>query len=278
MKTAVSVEPGEEARARGVRLLALDEVDSTNEEAKRLVAAGERGPIWVVAGRQSKGKGRLGREWISTQGNLHASLIYSSDLSPALAPQLGFVAGVAAIDALRQAAQLGDQIALKWPNDLLLGGGKLGGILLEGVSVATGDPRQPNHLVTIIGIGVNCAIAPKGLPYEARALQSIGARAPSAEQLFARLSDCFVATLDLWAGGEGFPAIREKWLADAAGLGDPIRVALSRGEELQGRFKTIDASGRLILATDQGDKVVDAGDVFFGPVETDNLKLSGSRS
>lgn len=278
MKTALSVELGEEARARGVRLLALDEVDSTNEEAKRLVAGGERGPIWVVAGQQSRGKGRLGREWISTQGNLHASLIYSGDLAPALAPQLGFVAGVAAINALRQAAQLGDQIALKWPNDLLLGGGKLGGILLEGVSVATGDPRQPDNLVTIIGIGVNCAVAPKGLPYAARALQSIGARAPSAEQLFARLSDCFVATLDLWAAGEGFPTIREKWLADAAGLGDPIRVAVSRGEELQGRFKTIDASGRLIVATDQGDQVVDAGDVFFGPNEADNLKLSGSRS
>jgi len=100
------------------------------------------------------------------------------------------------------------------------GRGKLGGILLEGVVIQTGDPRDPSHCVTIIGIGVNCAAAPKGLPYAARALSNVGAYAPSAEAVFARLSDCFVSTLDLWANGEGFPAIREKWLEDAAGLGE----------------------------------------------------------
>jgi BirA family biotin operon repressor/biotin-[acetyl-CoA-carboxylase] ligase len=278
LRSGARFELGEEARARGVRLLSLEEVDSTNEEGKRLVAEGERGPLWIVARSQSKGRGRLGREWVSAAGNLHATLVYSNDLPLALAPQLGFVAGIATIAAIRQAALLSDQVALKWPNDILLGGGKLGGILLEGVVIQTGDPRDPSHCVTIIGIGVNCAAAPKGLPYAARALSNVGAYAPSAEAVFARLSDCFVSTLDLWANGEGFPAIREKWLEDAAGLGEPIRVALARGEELQGRFKTIDASGRLIITTDSGDRIVDAGDVFLGEGQPAVLKHSGTGS
>ncbi|QGM45209.1 biotin--[acetyl-CoA-carboxylase] ligase [Methylocystis heyeri] len=257
-------ELGETARARGIGLLALEEVDSTNEEGKRLAAAGERGPLWIAARRQSKGRGRLGREWVSREGNLHASLIYSDCPDPAKAPQLGFVAGLAAISAVKDVTGLGDRIALKWPNDLLLDGGKLGGILLEGVSVATGDERQPDRMVTIIGIGVNCAFAPEGLPYPARALKDVLPRAPSAEELLARLSDSFAATLDLWSGRDGFAAVREKWLQEAAGVGHAIRVNCARGVELRGRFKTIDAFGRLVVATGQGDEIVDAGDVFFG--------------
>jgi BirA family transcriptional regulator, biotin operon repressor / biotin---[acetyl-CoA-carboxylase] ligase len=260
----VGWELGEKAHARGVRLLALEEVDSTNEEGKRLIASGERGPVWIVARRQTKGRGRLGREWVSPEGNLHASLVYSDIAETSKAPQLGFVAGVAAISALRKIAKLDDRIALKWPNDLLLDGGKLGGILLEGVTVFTGDVRSPHQMAAVIGIGVNCAFAPRDLPYPARALSNLGEGAPSREELFSTLSDSFIEMLDLWAGGENFCGIREKWLPDAAGLGHAIRINAARGVELQGRFKTIDASGRLVLATDDGECIVDAGDVFFG--------------
>jgi BirA family transcriptional regulator, biotin operon repressor / biotin---[acetyl-CoA-carboxylase] ligase len=255
---------GEKAHLRGVRLLVLDEVDSTNEEGKRLIASGERGPLWIVARRQTKGRGRLGREWVSPEGNLHASLVYSGIGEASKAPQLGFVAGVAVIAALAGLGDFRDKIALKWPNDLLLEGAKLGGILLEGVTVPTGDPREPHQMTVVIGIGVNCAFAPGDLPYPARALSSLGGEAPSAQELFASLSDSFMDKLDVWAGGENFAAIREIWLPDAAGLGHGIRINAARGVELRGRFKTIDASGRLVLTTDDGEHIVDAGDVFFG--------------
>ncbi len=217
LKADACLELGGVARARGVRLLSLGEVDSTNDEGKRLVAEGERGPLWIVAGRQTRGRGRLGRQWVSTPGNLHASLVLSAGFIPSLAPQLGFVAGVALIDAVRRVSGLGERLALKWPNDLLLDDGKLAGVLLEGLPIATGDPRSPNECVVVIGIGVNCASAPRGLPYPARALSDADSGAPTAEELFAPLADAFVAALDRWAGGDGFGAIRDKWLEFGGG-------------------------------------------------------------
>ncbi len=261
------MELGSLARACGVRLLALESVDSTNDEARRLIEMGERGPLWVVAARQTGGRGRLGRQWISPPGNLHASLILRDFAEAAVAPQLGFVAGVAALSALRAATGGAGRFALKWPNDLLLDGAKLGGILLENVSAPTGDARAPVAAVAIIGIGVNCAEAPLDLPFEARTLASIGPSAPDSATLFARLSDAFVETLDLWRGGDGFALIRDAWLKDAAYLGAHIRVELPR-ETVEGRFETIDAIGRLVLTTHNGARAVEAGDVSLGPRQT----------
>lgn len=258
------MELGSLARARGLRLLALESVDSTNDEARRLIEMGERGPLWVVAARQTRGRGRLGRQWISPPGNLHASFVVSAFGEAAVAPQLGFVAGVAALSALRAATGEIGRFALKWPNDLLLDGAKLGGILLENFSAPTGDARMPAASVAIIGIGVNCAEAPRGLPFEACALTSIGPNAPGAATIFASLSDSLVETLDLWRDGEGFARVREAWLKDAAFLGAHIRVELPR-ETVEGRFETIDATGRLVLATRNGDRAVEAGDVSLGP-------------
>lgn len=252
---------GPVARAQGVRLLAFDEIDSTNDEARRLAAAGERGPLWVVAARQTKGRGRLGREWISSSGNLHASLLLSGFGPERSAPQLGFVAGVAAFEALTALVGDASRFALKWPNDLLLDGAKLGGILLEAVSAPTGDPRTPREVKAIVGIGVNCRAAPVGLPFEARALADTGATVSPAG-LLARLSDEWIAAFDAWRGGEGFATLRARWLERAAGIGAEIRVALPR-ETLHGRFETLDPLGRLILATADGERAIDAGEVML---------------
>lgn len=247
------------ARAQGVRLLSLDEVDSTNDEARRLIETGERGPLWIVATRQTKGRGRLGREWISPAGNLYASFVFADFPQTRLAPQLGFVTGVAAMRALRASAGQGN-FKLKWPNDMLFDGAKLGGILLEGVN---GGPTP----VAIIGIGMNIAHAPADLPYPARALSESGAGAPTAESVFTHLTDALCGALDLWRAGEGFAAIRDEWLRNAQGIGETIRVALS-GETVDGVFDTIDASGRLVLETSGGPRVIDAGDVLVGPRAT----------
>ncbi len=247
---------GSIARARGVRLLALEETDSTNDEARRLIEAGERGPLWIVAGRQTKGRGRLGREWISPSGNLYASFVLGDFLETPLAPQLGFVTGVAAIRALQSTAGQRD-FKLKWPNDMLFDGAKLGGILLECVGAGAAP-------VAIIGVGVNVAQAPDHVPYPARALATLGAAAPTVGAFFAAFSDAICEALDLWRGGDGFASIREEWLRSAAGLGEEIRVAMTT-ETLEGRFETIDAAGRLVLETTRGRRVIEAGDVLIGP-------------
>ena len=257
---------GDFARGQGVRLLDLEDVDSTNDEARRLIAAGERGPLWIVAARQTKGRGRLGRDWISPPGNLFASLILHDIGDVSTAPQLGFVTGVAAMRALK-ALVVSAGATLKWPNDLLLDGAKLGGVLLETVTVPTGDLRAPAAPVAIIGIGVNCATAPDDLPYPARALSMLGPDAPTRETFFAALSDAFVETLSVWRNGEGFAQLRAEWLRYAAGLGETIRVALAR-ETLEGRFETIDAAGRLVMTTAAGPRIIEAGDVLIGPRRT----------
>jgi biotin-[acetyl-CoA-carboxylase] ligase BirA-like protein len=252
---------GNWARAEGVRLLAFDELDSTNEEARRRVLEeGERGPLWIVARRQTRGRGRLGRDWISVPGNLHASLVLSDGVTPEAAPQLGFVAGVATIEAVRALLPGESGFALKWPNDILLHRAKLGGVLLEGLALVSGDERRPPAGVVVVGLGVNCVAAPEGLPYPAVAL---GEGAPSAEALFAALSDAFCATLKLWAAGSGFAEIRRKWLDAAAGVGESVHVRLAQGEEIEGRFETIDPSGRLVIASGAARRVIDAGDVIL---------------
>lgn len=252
------VELGGKASSHGVRLVFHEEIDSTNDEAKRLVQAGEAGPLWVVAARQTKGRGRLGRSWTSLEGNLHASLVLSGFGPARLAPQLGFVAGVATISALERTTGAAARLALKWPNDVLLDGGKLAGVLLEGASLPAATSGE---LACIIGIGVNCAHAPEGVPAPVSAL-SVLSSAPTAAELFAELSDAMVETLELWAAGAGFPVLRERWLSHAAGLARNIRVRLAK-ESVEGRFDSIDASGRLVLATPDGERIIEAGDVFL---------------
>lgn len=255
------LELGNSAAVRGVRLIAHDEIDSTNDEAKRLVQAGETGPLWIVAARQTKGRGRLGRSWTSLSGNLHASLILSGFGPAAIAPQLGFVAGVATISALLEATGATGRLALKWPNDILLDDAKLAGILLEGAYLPQAATAPFGGLACVIGIGVNCVAAPSDVPGPVSDLSRLSP-APTASDVFSLLSDKLLETLDLWAGGDGFAALRERWLAHAAGLGREIEVKLAR-ETVIGRFDTIDATGRLMLSTREGQRIIEAGDVFL---------------
>jgi BirA family biotin operon repressor/biotin-[acetyl-CoA-carboxylase] ligase len=252
---------GRRSYACGVRLEDFDSIDSTNDEARRRAEAGDLGPLWIVAARQTKGRGRLGRSWSSLAGNLHASLLLSGFGPLAIAPQLGFVAGLATIAALIDLTGAPHRLALKWPNDLLLDGGKLAGILLEGAQ--TPQPGAPfGGFACIIGVGVNCVAAPADLPYPASDLSRLDSP-PSAAALFASLSDKMEETLQLWAGGAGFAVLRERWLAHAAGLGDVIEARLGR-ETVSGRFETIDADGRLIMSLDGGGRrVIEAGDIFL---------------
>lgn len=258
------MELGRIAKARGFRLVVHEEIDSTNEEAKRLIAAGERGPLWIVARRQSQGRGRLGRNWESPPGNLYATLVLSDAAPARRAPELGFVTGLATIEALKAATGFAERLTLKWPNDILLDGAKLAGVLLEAAVAPVAGETESS---AIIGIGVNCISAPLQTSYPAIALADRGPTAPSAPALFSLLSDAMIASLDLWDGGERFHAIRAQWLKQAGGIGETIKVKLAR-EIIEGRFETIDAAGRLKIMTDLGERIVEAGDVFFPSADT----------
>jgi len=246
------------ASAAGVRLLAYAEVDSTNAQALRLMRQGEHGPLWITAERQSAGRGRRGRRWISVAGNLHASLLLTDPGPAEQWPQLSFVAALAVHDAVLEVApDVKPRLELKWPNDLLLSGAKFAGILIEG------EGAEEEGAVAI-GIGINCTAHPADAAYPATDLAAGGASVPAAV-LFAALSMKMPGRLAQWNRGNGFATIRADWLARAAGLGEDIRVVLA-DRELAGRFEGLDDAGCLVLiAPDGGKTVVAAGDVVsFG--------------
>jgi len=243
------------AAAAGMRLAAFDEIDSTNAEALRRMRLGERGPLWITAERQTSGRGRRGRSWASLPGNLHASLLLTDPGPTEYWPQLSLVAALSVHDAVVEVApELRPMLALKWPNDLLLSGAKLAGILTEG------EGREEEGAVAI-GIGVNCAAHPADTAYPATDLAAAGAAVTPAE-LFAALSLKMLGRLAQWNRGEGFATIRTDWLARAAGVGERVRVALA-DREVVGRFEGLDDTGSLVLIdTDAGTMVVTAGDVI----------------
>jgi BirA family biotin operon repressor/biotin-[acetyl-CoA-carboxylase] ligase len=238
------------AAAAGVRLSSHEVLDSTNAEALRLARAGECGPLWVTARTQTGGRGRRGRAWVSEPGNLYASLLLNEPSPPRCAAQLSFVAALAAHDAAAELAGPGAPLMLKWPNDLLHGGAKLAGILVE----AEGS-------FVVVGIGVNCAHHPEHTPYPATDLQACGTQV-SPEDLFDRLSACMLWRLSQWERGDGFHVIRTEWLARAFGLGQDIRVTTAE-RQFAGLFETLDEAGRLILQLPDGRReMVTAGEVF----------------
>jgi len=244
------------AIAAGARLEAHDVIGSTNAEARARACAGERGPLWIVARRQTAGRGRRGRAWVSEPGNLYATLLVTDPAPPERAATLSFVAALAVVDAVAAVApSLSGRLGLKWPNDVLLDGAKLAGILIEGES-GGGVP-----LAVAIGIGVNCAHHPRPTPMAATDLAAAGV-AVGPERLFGALSRAMAERLARWDAGSGFAAIRADWLARAAGLGTDIRVAL--GERIhEGRFDGLGPEGHLILAQCDGTTLkIAAGDVF----------------
>lgn len=246
---------GEAARAAGYRLIVRDDVGSTMEEARRALAQGDPGLLWIVARSQNAGRGRHGRQWGSPPGNLYASLLLVAPCEPALAPQLGFVAGLALHDAATRVSGGLPGLKLKWPNDLLIDRAKVSGLLLEGESRA-------GRLDVVIGLGVNIASCPTDTPYPATFLKQHQPQV-TVESVLAALSDAWLTRFETWSRPGGFGPIRAAWLERAAFLGEEITIRLTEGP-LTGRFAGLDPSGRLELETSAGLRVIDAGDLYFG--------------
>jgi BirA family biotin operon repressor/biotin-[acetyl-CoA-carboxylase] ligase len=254
------------------RLVHLPEIDSTNAEAMRRGLAGERGPLWVLADRQTAGRGRSGRTWVSEPGNLYASLLIETGCPVARAGQLSLVAGVATIDALRNTGAPPPGLRLKWPNDVLIGRAKAGGILVESSS------RSPQGgLIAVIGVGINLAAAPSGLEPAATNLAAHGL-ALSPQEALCFLADAMDAALTTWNEGEGFVAVRASWLAHAGAIGEPLAVRAPEGS-VEGHFSGLDEEGALLITVPGGgERRIAYGDVTLqGAEEPCSDDGSGSR-
>ncbi|MGB5837304.1 MAG: biotin--[acetyl-CoA-carboxylase] ligase [Albidovulum sp.] len=243
----------------GVARHVLAEVDSTNSEAARL-APGLTKATWILAHRQSAARGRRGRAWASPEGNLSSTLLMPFVGAPADAALRSFVAALALADALGAVCGPGANIALKWPNDVLLNGGKVAGILLE----STGQGGSTHHLV--VGIGVNLAAAPPAETVEPGAVLPVSVLGETGvvvapEAFLPYLANAF-AHWETQLSTHGFSEVRAAWLVRAAKLGQPL-TARTGSEVIEGIFETIAEDGMLVLTTPNGPRKIPAADVFF---------------
>lgn len=242
---------------KGFCLHHLETVGSTNDEAAKLALAGAPSRTIILADRQTAGRGRLGRQWQSASGNLHASIILRPDCSLQKAAQLSLLAGVALTDCLAKAGMGKERIKLKWPNDVLIDGAKVAGILLESASDKRG---RLTHV--ILGIGVNLTWSPIDVSYPVTTLEAAGfAHRPPVSWISA-YARSLSTWLDRWQE-DGFSGVRDAWRDRSYGLGGPIRLRLDR-EDIDGRFIDLTDGGALLIErTDGSRRELSAGDVIF---------------
>lgn len=237
----------------------LEEVDSTLNEATR-IAGGLSGPEWILARRQTAGRGRRGRVWCDPVGNFAATLVMFPKGDPGQVALRSFVAALALFDACVALTGRSVGFALKWPNDVLLNGGKLAGILLE----SSGQGAGVAHLS--VGIGVNLVAAPPVEAVEAGALRPVSLLSETGIEVTAQ--EFLEALAPAFAGYEaqlvtyGFDPIRAAWLDRAARLGQRI-TARTGNSETTGRFETVDGRGNLVLMTAKGRVSIPAADIYF---------------
>jgi len=240
------------------RLVEMVAVDSTNEEAKRLACSGAADGTLVWAQRQTAGRGRRGRVWTSEPGNLYASFVLRPNCAPFQAAQLTFVAALAVRDMLTIFLNNSDTIACKWPNDVLIGGRKISGILLESSTAGSGIVDW-----LVLGIGVNLRHHPDiAGRHPATDLSAEGAGAVASSSALETLAIAFAERRGEWLHG-GFEAVRNAWLKHAYGLGQTAHIKLENASH-SGLFIGIDESGALRLKADGcAEQLFAAGEVTF---------------
>lgn len=229
----------------------LGAVGSSNDEAKRLAEDGAAEGTWVIAAEQTGGRGRRGRAWASPPGNLYSSLLLRPPGPLSALTALSFVAAVAVGEALLTLSA-SVPVAYKWPNDVLVGGRKICGILLE----SGGSPPW-----VVVGIGLNVAHHPDDVERPATSLAAAGVETTvdaAMDALGRALENTYLRWREL-----GFAPVRQAWLARAVGLNQPIVVRLP-DKELNGTFAALDGDGALLLDQADGRRLrIDAGDVFL---------------
>ena len=234
----------------------FEEIDSTILEARRRAERGEVSPVWIIARRQHAGRGRRGRAWVSYDGNLMATYLFATERAPNEIALLGFATGLAIAETLE--AMGAANVALKWPNDVMIGAAKAAGILIDSGTLDAG--RQ----WAALAFGLNISAAPEAIDQPTASLRDalpLDAITPSAEAVFAALRP----RLEAWSARldrEGFEPLRRAWRARAYGIGAEARVMLGEAE-VHGRVAGLSPRGELELDTSEGRRLIAAGDVYF---------------
>ncbi len=231
----------------------VEETASTNADVAERFRSGEEEGLVLVAEHQTAGRGRLGREWVTpARTSLTVSFLLVPGDTPAERwPWLPLLTGIAAAGAVRRVT--GVKADLKWPNDVLAGGHKLGGILLERV-------EHDGTAAAVVGVGINCAQAAEELPVpEATSLALVSGAAVDRSALLAALAEELGERYDQWREGED---LRAAYLELCRTPGEEVRVTIPGGEVL-GEAVDVDATGQLVVRTQGGEERLGAGDVVY---------------
>lgn len=245
-------------RGPDFRHIELGDVASTNLECMERARSGDEGKLWITAVRQTGGRARRGRSWVSEPGNLYSSLLLIDPAPWAALASLPLAVTVAVEAAVSSAlpAEAAKTLRIKWPNDLLIGGRKTSGILIEAEQLPDG------RRAVVIGCGINVAHRPDAGLYPTTCLAEQGSSV-TPQDLFAQLVVTMDSVLRLWDQGRGVAAIRDAWIERAQGIGEPVTVNLP-DRQIHGLFDGIDVEGRLMLALPDGSRqTIASGDVFF---------------
>ena len=257
--TALELRPLLATHDLGQVLHCHEELASTNDFAKMLAEEGAAHGEAVIAERQTAGRGRRGRAWLSPPlKNLYLSVVLRPDLPPHRASELTLVASVALCEVIREA---GVAAGIKWPNDILVGARKVAGILTE----MAAEPDAVHWVV--LGVGVNLNARPEDFPDDLRSrVTSLAAERgqPVPRALFAA---ALLTRLEEWIdrhADEGFEPVRNAWRELSVTLGRRLE-AQADGRAVEGVAEDVDASGALLLRTATGVVRIVAGDVQILP-------------
>lgn len=251
--------PAENTLLNDYHLLTYDVLDSTNSEARRLAGGGASHGAVIWARKQTSGRGRMGREWVSADGNLFTTILLSPRVSLQQCAQLSFVAALAVADTLDAIVPDAELVRCKWPNDVLVSGKKIAGVLLE--SFTTKELISERQWIAV-GIGINVDSYPEHVLFPATSLREVGVELISAKIVLSRLVHNFIARYDKWEAS-GFAPLRKAWQKKAYYINQPVEVIVGE-DRLQGAFMGIDDEGQLLIKNGgKKAQAILAGDVFY---------------
>ncbi|AIK96448.1 biotin--[acetyl-CoA-carboxylase] ligase [Candidatus Odyssella acanthamoebae] len=230
------------------KLFNFEQTDSTNDEVKKLLATDYSQDVLVLTDSQTRGRGRRGRRWYSPPGNLYMSFSKTPPVNPVVLGQISLVVGIAVYRVIKKIMPESAQIALKWPNDILVNKMKLGGILVE-----TEQFPDQSHATCIIGIGINILSAPEMVMFPACCLREFFNDLPGKTQLAQEIMAEFDQCYDIWVN-DSFEKLRNEWLLVSYGLGKPVSARAENGFEVYGRFLTLSLDGAVVICDDDGNE------------------------
>ena len=247
--------------SKDINVIHYHEIDSTNNEAKRLILNQNDYPYWVVADTQTSGRGRKNRYWVSPKGNFMGTYVIKKNLEKKIIPQISFVISLALCMTVKYFCEeaTNAEVQLKWPNDLIINGYKCGGILIENM-----DKEIHREKIIGIGIGVNLVESPESVNFKASSLKQELKKHIDRDQFLLILDKNINFMFGEWKLGNNYQNILKEWLIFAYKLNKKISLSLPSGEKIEGIFDGLDAHGGLILVDGDVKNIFHAAEIYEG--------------